>query len=250
MKEQLLSSFPGLTFDAVPHTYTVDGESMPSVSHKIKDFYDDFDSYVQSNRYADRNNFSQEDVLNAWEGEALLATDSGTRVHEFGEDYAKWKYFGEGERPKVTCKQCLGVVQFYDTLPPYMVPAALELQMYSKEFKFCGTADIILLDKRTDTLSVWDFKSNKSIYGNVKYPDAPLKHINRNFNLLQDNYGKYSVQLSHYQLMLEEAKFKVTHRVIIWLRDQPDKKLFKTLSCPDLKDEIKRYYTHGDRKKY
>lgn len=153
-----MSHFKDLKFDEPSHTYTVNGVKYPSVSSLIKNFYEEFDSSGVAPVYASRRGFNEQQVIDAWLGEGKIASDKGHRVHLFGEDYVKWRYFGMGEEPKVSCKQTLGIVDFWNNFPDYLVPVATELQMYSEEYGYSGTADIIAKDKRDDSLLVLDYK--------------------------------------------------------------------------------------------
>src|SRR5690606_15564924 len=119
--------------------YTVSGIVYPSVSSLIKSFYEEFNFEFEAKKYSLKHNFELEDVEGGWNGESDYASSKGTRVHNFAEDYAKWKYFGIGQKPIATCKQCLAVIQFWNDLPSYLIPVAFELQMYHKEYGYCGT---------------------------------------------------------------------------------------------------------------
>src|SRR5690606_19857937 len=186
----LKSNFNKLTFVEETHTYYVDGKILPSVSTLIKDFYKEFDTEGESIRYAEKKGFEIEDVLGAWRGENIESTTKGTKVHLFGEDYVKWKYFEIGEKPTAFCKQSLAIIQFWNDLPKYLVPVALELQMYNEELGYCGTADILLYNTLEDTFVIADYKTNKELFGNAKYPQKLLLHLSDRLDLKQDNFGK------------------------------------------------------------
>ena len=233
--KELEKAFSGLEFDPIPHKYYLDGEEYTSVSKTIELFYDKFDSQNVSLGYSKKHGFEQEDVLFSWEGEGDLSCISGTRCHVFGEDYVKWKFFGEGEKPKPTCKQCLAIIQFWNDLPSHYQVVALEQRMFSRRFKRSGTADIIVWDSRVNKLSIFDYKTNKELESN--FDNGRMKHLKT--YLKQDNLGKYTIQFSTYQLMLEEAGFEVSSRYIIWLREQPDKKLYKILPTVNIVEQVK-----------
>lgn len=238
--DELKKHFPGLEFDEPTHTYHVDGVKYPSVSGLLKNFYVPFDTENVAIGYARKHGFFTQDVLDAWEGNSTIATDRGTIVHLFGEDYVKWKYFGIGERPIVGCKQCLGVVQFWNSLPTYIIPVALEIQMYSKKYGYCGTADILLYNTKTKEYYIADYKTNKELTS--QYDQSGLLFIKSSHGLVQDNFGKYTLQFSFYQILLEDVGINVTRRILIWLQEQPDKKLYKTFRTIDLTSEIREWF--------
>src|SRR5690606_2959000 len=189
-------------------------------------------------KYAKSRGFDVQDVWDAWTGEGTIATTKGHRVHLFGEDYANWKYFNKGTKPKVQCKQTLGIINYYNDYPIGFYPVALELRMYNEEYWYSGTADIVAYYEKTQTLHIHDFKTNSSI---VEESKPPLLHIDKSFGLRQDNLGKYALQFSFYQLLLELAGFRVGGRVLVWLdEDKENKKLYKTFRTPDLTQELLR----------
>ena len=228
IREKLLDAFKDLEFNEEEHKYTLRGKQLPSVSSLLENFYEKFNSIPEAEKYADKRGFLNNDVSAAWLGENKIATDKGHKIHNFSEDYANWKYFGIGERPTPFCKQSLGAVDFWNNLPDYIVPVALELRMYNEELGYSGTADIICCDTRDYSLAILDTKTNKALV-DVDFPQKPLYHLPKDLGLRQDNFGKYSLQLSFYQIMLEKIGFKVKGRVIIWLdADKEKKKLYKT----------------------
>jgi hypothetical protein len=72
--------------------------------------------------------------------------------------------------------------------------------------------------------------TNKTLTG--KYGKSPLFKINPDRKLTQNNFGKYTLQFSFYQILLEQAGFEVQSRVLVHLQeDEKTKKLYKTLDC-------------------
>lgn len=158
VRERLSKAFDILSFDEPSHTYTLNGRVLPSVSSLLYNFYEPFDTILEAEKYSNRRGFLNKDVLDAWEGENKIAVDKGHRVHLFAEDYANWKYFGIGEKPKVFCKQSLGVVDFWNNFPDYLYPVWLERRMFNEELGYAGTADILALDFRDNSLNILDWK--------------------------------------------------------------------------------------------
>lgn len=239
IRNKLLEAFKDIDFIEETHSYYLNGEQLPSVSSLLKHFYEEFDSYNIGLRYAEKMGLRPEDVWKSWEGTSKIATDKGHRVHTFAENYANWRYFGIGQCPEVTCKQTLGVIQFFNSFPSWLNPAATELQMYNEEYGYSGTADLPLQNDRTNKLLVTDYKSNLELFDESK---PLLYHIDPSYGLRQDNYGKYCLQFSFYQLLLELKGFEVEDRVLIWLNeDKENKKLYRTYRTPDLSKEILKH---------
>lgn len=238
IREQLLDKFKDLEFVEETHIYTLHGEVLPSVSSLLKHFYEEFDSYNVGINYSKSRGFDPHDTWSAWKGEADIAASKGHRVHLFGENYANWRYFGIGDKPEVQCKQTLGIVNYYNDYPQGFYPVALECRMYNEEYGYSGTADILSYYEKTKLLNCHDFKTNKELFDESK---PPLYHIDSKFGLRQDNFGKYCLQFSFYQLLLELSGFKLGGRVLVWLNeDKENKKLYKTFRTPNLTQELLR----------
>ena len=116
MEQKLKKQFSHVKFEEEGHKYTIEGDDRPvkSVSSLLKYFYEEFDTDSIAPRWGAERNLSVEDVKLAWGGEGLKATTWGSKVHLVGENYVRWKFLGEGERPVPICKQSLGCIQFID----------------------------------------------------------------------------------------------------------------------------------------
>ena len=205
---KLTEPFNNLTFEEKKHKYFVKGEPIKtSVSGLLSKFYESFDANAIAPYSAKKAGISTEEVLKQWADINQESIDRGHRVHTFGELYQ----FNRSLKP--SCPQEEAIVKFWESLPEHIVPVAAELRMYHFKYLFAGTADIILFDTKTQTYIIADYKTNKDLFKNYKsktmlYPfeallDCPLNH--------------YVVQLSYYQLLLEQIGVRVTKRVIIWL---------------------------------
>lgn len=229
INKQLKKPFSKLSFQEKGHIYNVEGEDkkIKSVSSLIKYFYEEFDTFTVSEKWGKERLINPELVREAWEGEGLIANTHGTNVHLVGEQYGYHKYFKTGNCPKIIDKQSLGCIEFFDNLPDYLIPVAFELQMYSPKYWFCGTADIILFNTKNKKYYVLDWKTNKTLTD--VYNKKSLIGVPNEYKLLQNNLGKYNLQLNFYMYMLKEAGFDVGGAVIIHLReDKKNKKLYST----------------------
>lgn len=236
----LKKPFKNLSFQEDIHKYTIKGfENRPikSVSKLLEYFYEPFNTYEESEKWAESRNLNSEYVRLAWLGEGDIANAHGTRVHLIGEQYAAHKFLGEKYCPVPIDKQSLGVIQFIEDLPDYLIPVAIELQMYNEDHWFSGTCDGVLFNTRTGKYIIYDFKTNKKLKDG--YPKGLLHHINPKHKLKQDNFGKYTLQFSFYQLLMEMAGFEVQSRVLVWLNeDKPNKKLYKTYQTVNVTEDL------------
>lgn len=216
IKEKAKQQFRKLHFVDETHTYTVEDKVLPSTSYKIKDFYEEFNKEVISKKYAKKHNLSQKEVLKRWEEINLTAIDNGTAVHNFAEDYCN------GLKIKPFNKQCEAVISFWNNLPEYYELVFVELQMYSEDYWYAGTTDFVLLDKRNNSLVIGDYKTNDDLFSYYNYMLEP-------FEMLENNsFNHYQVQLSFYQILLEQLDYKISDRILVWLKKDGSYEVYHT----------------------
>lgn len=205
IKVKAKEQFKKLNFVESTHVYTVDGKKIPSTSSLIKQFYKDFDAEKVSYFVAKKNGTTQQQVLDEWQSTNEEAIDRGTRVHYFAEDYCRKLDV------KPTCIQTQAVVDFWQSLPAYYELVFVELQMYDENYWYAGTTDFVLLDLRDGSLVLGDYKTNKDLFKSYNYMNPP-------FDMLEDNnYNHYQIQLSYYQILIEQLGYTVSNRMLVWL---------------------------------
>ena len=234
LKQQILSYYKDITFDEKNHKYFANGKkikiSVSGITHK---FVENFDTKGISQKVAINRGISQSEVLKEWEHAKTIACDLGNNTHLFGEIYC----FDRSKKPKSKFEEA--IVKFWNDLPEHIIPVFVELKMYHKRFLFAGTADIILYNTITKKFIIADYKTNKALFKNYKG-----KRMLYPFNFLLDtNYNKYQLQLSLYQILLEQILgIEVEARVIVWLRPTGDYEMYKTT---DYTKELLNYLEHN-----
>ena len=218
--------FNHLKFDEDTHTYKVDNQVIPSVSKLIQKYYKPFDKSISKN-IARRRGVTQEQVLLEWEQNSKQACDRGDKAHYFGERYA----FDRSLQPTTPLEEAIST--FWDDLPDYIVPFATELKMYHQDYLYAGTGDIILFNKVKESFLIVDYKTNKDLFKNFKgqklyYPFS---------DMLDTPFNKYQLQLSYYQLMLEQVGIPVSKRILVWLQDDAT---YNAYQMSDMTDTIKK----------
>lgn len=217
-KEEILEYFKDLIFEEIPHTYEVNGRFLPSVSGKIEQFYTPFDAIGVSERKARREGTNAEDLRAEWKLAGDIACTFGTKVHLFGEDYPYDRTLIPEDNHE------LAVTKFWDELPSRFIPVMMEARMYHKSYWFSGTADIILWDTETETFVIADYKTNKDLFKNFAKNKMlfPFRH------LLESPHSKYQIQLSYYQILLEQLGYKVSKRIIVFLKEDGNYEMYFT----------------------
>jgi hypothetical protein len=222
---KIQTPFSNLTFEEKRHKYYVEGQPInKSVSALIGEFYEHFDAQQVAPHSAAKLGLTTEEVLAHWAAINQESRDRGHRVHNFGEVYQ----FNRNLKP--SCPQEEAIVKFWQDVPEHILPLAAELRMYHFKHLFAGTADIILFDTKTQTYIIADYKTNKDLFKNYmgKTMIGPFSH------LLDNPLNHYVIQLSYYQLLLEQVGVKVSRRVIIWLGLDGNYQLFDTEDVTDI----------------
>lgn len=220
---QILPHFSNLHFEEERHIYTVDGSRLPSVSGLIKDYHKPFPKDAATN-VAKRDGLTETQVRTNWKEISDEACDRGHRVHTFGEHYPFDRNLKPPAKPgTLEYEQQVAVMKFWDEMPPHLSPVIMELRMYHKVFRYAGTADIILFNNLTGKLLIADYKTNKDLYKNFMGQTL----INGFEHLLDCPLNKYQLQLSFYQIMLEQTGFEIEDRVLVWLKNDANYEMYK-----------------------
>jgi len=201
--------FQELSFKEDTHKYFIKNEPLKgSVSNLIHNFIEPVDFDAIAPYSAIKAGVTTEEIKRQWKEKNDESKVRGHRVHSFGENYQ----FNRTLTP--SCPQEVAITKFWEDLPEYIIPIAAEFRMYHFKNKFGGTSDIILYDTLNNGYIIADYKTNEDLYKNFKEKTllAPFT------NLLDCPLNHYQIQLSYYQLMLEQADIKVVNRVIIWLK--------------------------------
>lgn len=230
IKNKILNAFSKLQFEEESHTYSVGFKQYIPVSNKIKTFHKEFDSIGISEGYAKKHGLNQDDVLREWAEKGERAAAYGRKIHAFAE---QWVNDGmpdiilkDDDEDKEIKKQ---VMSFWKSLPKHYSPLLIEQRMYTDKHNYAGTADFILYDEKNKSVVIGDYKTNKDLFKNynetMKVP----------FHFLEDTpYNHYQIQLSLYQILLEEIEVPVSDRIVVWFKPNEDYKIFNPSNFTDL----------------
>lgn len=207
--KDLLTMFDDLEFDEGRHMYFVNGDNYPSVSSRLHDHCEEFDEDYWLARKAPQLGVTIEELRAQWHKKRDDACAKGHDCHYFLEHFKLGM-----EHLADTPEKKAGVLflqhYIYKENPRYFI-ITQEYRMVHREFKYCGTTDMLLWDSWEKKIIVADWKTNEDLFktfGTLKTP----------FNFLTSNpYNKYQLQFSYYQLMVEQSKYKVSERWLIYL---------------------------------
>lgn len=258
IRELITNSFKDLEFVENGHKYylhNADGTKtqLKSVSETIHQFEPYVDWDEKAHDCALKEGVDVSVIKRRWEENNVRATNNGTSTHLFGEMY---HWFVTGQTDKI----CDIIKPQYEKgyLIPYgekqvacqqynedlfnvcdMYPLMVETQVYTKEY--AGTFDKLIYYKHpTDDsksgLLIADYKTNASLTSdyNRKFCNMMLSPFD---DFVDEALSHYIVQLSAYQIPLEDIGLKILARRIIWLR--PDG-TYEQISVPNVTDRIRK----------
>lgn len=254
IRTKILDEFKDLVFDEKPHKYFIGDKELPSVSHVTHQFSVPFDSDVVAERYAEKHGMTKEYWLDQWKFNSLKATTSGTLIHAYGESLGwlrnghpelitkenKCKYIKEKNWLIPTRGKEEAILKFYDELHPNLHFVLAETKVYTGKNKeltnlkqdYAGTFDILFYykdpnDDLKSGLTIFDFKSNKDLYNDFNRKNSVMMYAPFT-DMYSESFGNYTLQLSAYQIPLEDIGLKVIARRIVWLKDDGTYELIPT----------------------
>ena len=268
IRRNIKESFKRLEFQEGPHKYFVhedDGtiEELCSVSGTIEKFepYTDWDTITAN--YALKNGYTVEEVTRMWHETNIIATNNGSLTHLFAENYM---HFFQGHPEKIcniikpqyedgylipySNKQFAAAAYYNDihdlfideSKPVKLWPVMPESQIYIfkdnpwgiKE-RYAGTFDILNAYQAKDgkwKLLIFDWKTNAKIINDFIRSKKQMMEVPFE-DMFDEALQHYTVQLSLYQLGLEQLGYEVADRKIIWLKDDGT---YEKISVPNVTD--------------
>ena len=116
-------------------------------------------------------------------------------------------------------------------------PIEQEFRMFSKKWGIAGTLDILFHMDSNSNYYVGDWKTNKAFTTDEHSKGRRGKMLAPFEDLWDNSLNGYSLQISTYRLMLEEAGFETAGGFLIWIGPE-EPKLYKAL---DLRDRIREH---------
>lgn len=227
--EVIKAMFSDLIFEEQRHLYFVDDIPYPSVSKLVSEHAPKFNAEFILPHSAKKNNTTVPELRKKWKDYNKERCDIGTNTHSFLE-----KYNGL-QTPRNGYEQA-GASFIKDMSVDHEI-IFREIRMYSRKYKYAGTEDLILMNKHTGDIIAADYKTNVDLFKCYKG-----QTLYEPFETLESTpYNKIQLQLSYYQIMLEEANCTVSDRILVHLKPEGTYKIFHTL---DLTKELKSHMSN------
>ncbi len=217
----------GLVFDESTHKYSIDGVSsdIVSVTTFIAKFFAPFDAEsIAVNLCESHPSYigtPPEALMAQWAAE----TQAGTDAHKELEDYIM-----SGTKP--TKPKAIAGVNWLNNQNWDDKELYTEVRIFSEELGIAGTVDLLVKDLKSESYSIYDWKTNKKIdfsgYNGKRGILPPTARLD------DCKYIVYGLQMSLYRLILEsEYGLKVTGQTLLHLGN-----ICNPIKTSYLKDEL------------
>jgi len=197
------------------HEYFIGDKKYISFSalKKLVEPEKDWDEIAE--KYAKKHKMTVEAVKALWEEKGRVAREKGTLIHSYKENLIKEDesvYFSEGTGD-------IKPIKSIENLPDGIYP---ELILYNNEYQVCGTADKVIIETIDDIryVDIEDYKTNAEIktesYFNPRTQSYDML-LHPCSNIMDCNFGIYSLQLSTYAYFLEKYNYTPRNLTLIHL---------------------------------
>lgn len=224
------------TFNEAEHVYTLDGKIVYGVTSFLNRFVKPFDSDYWSKKKADDEGITQEEMLKRWDDKRDRSCELGHSVHDWIEkfyEYNQTKLTKDAEANERIVK----FQTIYESRLKNLESIGSEIRVFSRKYGIAGTIDKLYLWE--GNVIVGDWKTNKKIktdkdfcFGKLLYPFERYK---------ENELNKYSLQISLYQLLLEEAGIDSDYGFICHIPGDGDAKIYK---LKDFRADLRTYLNH------
>lgn len=223
---KLSTVFSPLTFNEERHLYFWHGVRVEkSITRIVSEHAEPFDAdYWAPKCIAKEGVLTAHEVKHIWQTKSKEGCEIGHETHDYMEYYNGLKY------PNTPQKKA-GVKYLIDMFKDYEI-VCREFRMYSIRYKFAGTADILIRHKITGELFIIDYKTNKDLFKSYGMLLAPFQ------SMISHPFAKYQLQLSYYQIMLEDIGIKISGRIVVHLMADEN---YKTYPCFDFTNHLRKY---------
>lgn len=264
IRNNIIQSFQKLKFIEDGHKYYVENDDgtkteLPSVSHVCHQFqpYVNWDLICENK--ASKLGIPVDVLQRQWKENNLKSTNNGSKTHLFGEylmsfvqgDFSKIKelqyQFEDGFVIPYSKKE-EAIVSFYEDILKIenIYPVMAESKIYTGlndtlqlKQNYSGTFDMLFAYKNKKgnfDLLIYDYKTNKELENqyNISFNNTLLPPFN---NYIDQSKSIYTIQLSAYQLGIEQLGYNVVDRKLIWLKDNGE---YEKISLEDVTDILRK----------
>lgn len=266
IRDNIKNYFSNLEFVEDGHKYYLhlangNTKEMNSVSSVCHMFEPEVDWETILTKKAEKLGVDKEYLRRQWRENNITSTSNGSLTHLFAEAYM---YFFMGkidEMPEIIKKMqyedgylipygnkqkaiekyyedMFNIHNFYPIMPETQIYIDSDNNPYNISIDISGTFDALfafITKEGKIKLSVRDWKTNKSLVNdfNQKNNNNLLKPFNE---FIDQPKSVYTIQLSLYQLGIEQLGYDVVDRKLLWLKEDGN---YEKIDVPDIREELK-----------
>ena len=237
-----------ITFDPIPHTYTIDGD--PSVKYTsvttwnhshFEEFDADaiIDSMMRSKKWTESKYYGQtaDEIKAGWDKNRDEAAAAGTAMH-----YDIECYYNQCPREN-TSTEYEYFKQFLEDYP-HLEPYRTEWTIFHEELRLSGSIDMVFRNKKDGTFSIYDWKRCREI----KKADRKCSKNPVIENIPDTNYWHYCLQLNTYKAILESKyDMKIFDMFLVCLHPENKNKSYQRILVINMESDIKKLFEQRRR---
>lgn len=225
-------------FDEESHTYTYDGKQMFGVTSFLHRFVKEFDEAYWLPKKAADLGITEQELKKQWDDKRNRSCDLGHNVHTYIETFYESKKPILPKHDEEALERIAKFHSIYESKLKQLTSVGSEIRVFSKRWNLAGTIDKLYLLKKAGIVGDW--KTNKKIKTDDDYTFN--NYLLPPFNKLKENeINKYSLQISLYRLLLEEAGIDTEYGFVCHLPPEGDAKIYK---LKDLRADLRYYLDH------
>lgn len=236
LKQLEIFNDPLFRYEPKYHKYAYDGVPFKPVTKFIEQFHEPFKQDFWSKEKAEEEGISQEEMLKRWKDKNDYANLIGSVTHQWIEDY-----FNQIYQPLPDNLDVIHRINKFNTIYAKQLcklePLIFEVKVFSKKWKIAGTIDSLFLFR--GKIYIIDWKTN----GEYRDDDHPKGHFEKLLHpfeeFFKNHMNEYSIQVSLYASILEDAGFEVGGAYIVHIG--PDEEPAKIHKVIDMREKLKMY---------
>lgn len=194
-----------LKFDEKNHKYfLMGGQELISVTTLIHSCFPEFDTDKVAEGCMNKAGYkgkTKEEIIEGWAKNRDEAAHRGTLLHEFAETLLRVNQAQELDGLEDECEVIEDFIE-EQLLPKYEFIDA-EVRVFDTDWMVAGTVDLLMRNKDTGKMALFDWKTNKKINKFNRWSKGL-----GSLNLLPDcNFTHYSLQLNLYKAILHNNEY-------------------------------------------
>ena len=228
------------------HVYKVKGDktytSVTTFVHRLFPYFNEdniIDKMMNSSNWKNSKYFgmTKQDIKNLWKKNRIESASLGTSLHQYIEDLYNNK--DHKEKQLITRNNNIEYDYFYNFHDEHkhLLPFRTEWTVFDEYYKISGSIDMTFMNN-DGTISIYDWKRCKKIE-----TENPFKKFAKypNFDLDDNNYTHYSLQLNIYKFILEKNyNVKIKDMFLIALHPENENKNYEKIQVFNMQTKVKQ----------